>query len=128
MYRNVVIEMPQTETARPKCPVTETAQTETAQTETAQTETARTNRPNRNGQTESVRPKSPVPVIFLHWQHNWYPYKQLATYALSCLCIPVCNAIVESSPSPGFRRRGAKNHKGGIFFQYKIGCMQQPGG
>jgi len=28
--------------------------------------------------------------LFLHWQHNWHPYsRQLATYALSCLCIPV---------------------------------------
>jgi len=42
----------QTETARPKCPVTETAQTETAQTQSTQTKTARLNQPDRIGQTE----------------------------------------------------------------------------
>jgi len=22
-------------------------------------------------------------ILFLHWQHNWHPHRQLATYALS---------------------------------------------
>jgi len=36
-------------------------------------------------------------ILFLHWQHNWHPYRQLATneLAFSCLCIPVSNAVVE---------------------------------
>jgi len=34
-------------------------------------------------------------ILFLHWQHTWHPYRQLTTYALSCLCIPVSNAVAE---------------------------------
>jgi len=38
-------------------------------------------------------------ILFLHWQHQWHPYTTenllVATYALSCLCIPVSNAVVE---------------------------------
>jgi len=30
-------------------------------------------------------------ILFLHW----HAYRQLATYALSCLCIPVSNAVAE---------------------------------
>jgi len=32
-----------------------------------------------------------------------------------------------AGPLPGYRSRGAKNHKGGTFLKYNIGCMQQPG-
>jgi len=34
-------------------------------------------------------------ILFWHWQHNWHSYRQLATYALSCLCIPISSAVVE---------------------------------
>jgi len=36
------------------------------------------------------------PYLFLHWQHNWRSYsRQLAScYALSCLCIPLSNAVL----------------------------------
>jgi len=35
-------------------------------------------------------------ILFLHWQHNWHPYRHLVScYALSCLCISVYNAFVE---------------------------------
>ena len=53
--------------------------------------------------------------IFLHWQHSWHPCRQLAAYALSCLCISVSNAVVESSPLPGFRCRGTKTTRGAHF-------------
>jgi len=35
--------------------------------------------------------------------------------------------LPKPGPSPGIRRRGAETTKGGIFFKYNIGCMQQPG-
>jgi len=33
-------------------------------------------------------------ILFVHW-HNLHPYRQLATYAFSCLCITVSDAVVE---------------------------------
>ena len=42
--------------------------------------------------------------------------------------ILLCEWVIESDPSPGFSsRRGPKIRRGGTFFKYCIGCMQQPG-
>jgi len=49
------------------------------------------------------------------------------TYASSCLCVPVSNEVVESSPSPGFRRCPKTTRRGKIF-ENNFGCMQQLGG
>jgi len=43
--------------------------------------------------------KNTIAILFLHWQHNWHPYRQLATYAFSCTYISVSNAVLSDVTS-----------------------------
>ena len=75
----------QTETARPKCPMTETAQTETAQTETA--------RPKSPVPTRASPEKESCPKIFHCIEYTFYIHDLLTTCPENRVCPEVfhCN-------------------------------------
>ena len=85
----------QTETARPKCPMTETAQTETAQTETA--------RPKSPVPTRASPEKGSCPIIFHCIEYTFYIHDLLTTCPENRVCPEFCKlggAAAPTAPPP----------------------------